>query len=506
MSDATTGSVSATTGGISGTHPHVKSPPALVAATDDKDTNTLRAPFAAIACWKLEDLRFEFGSSFIRSEAAAEFAELAVLVQEHPDAPLSIFGHADPVGLDENNKALSGRRAASVYGMLTRRTEIWEDIYSQEGRYAAPHEKDKWGTKVIQIILKDLGYSPGPINGEMGNETREAVKGFQVDQGLTVDGKPGKQTREKLFFSYMDKHCRDGKGDPFKLEPDAFLAKGKDSHGKGDYQGCGEFNPQMLFSEQEQKKYQQQENKEERDQENAVNRRVMVFSFRRGNTVEPKQWPCPRAKEGPSGCKNRFWSDGEDRRNRRLPDERRQYEETKDTFGCRFYHRLVTNSPCERTRITFSFRLYDLQRRFIPNAPFELSVGGRPPIKSTANAEGLAVVPDVEVPNQVLIRWGFPPDQGQQPEMIFEGEMFLKPEEEDRETEARQKLQNLGYFQEFPLNKNVAAFQHDYGQLASPALQETGQLDDQTMSLLRDVYASAEDDLQKDKPQRKADT
>jgi hypothetical protein len=360
VSEASTGSIKGTSGGITATHPPVEFLPVLAAPTDEKDTNTLRTPFVAIACWRLEDLRFEFGSSFIKPEAAVEFAQLAELVKGHPDAPLSIFGHADPVGLDENNKTLSGRRAASVYGILTRRTEIWEDIYSQGGKYTAPHEKDKWGTKVIQIILDDLGYSPGPINGEMGDETREAVKGFQADQSLKVDGKPGKETREKLFFAYMDKHCRDGKGDPFKLDAEAFLGEGKDSYGKGDYQGCGEFNPQMLFSKEEQKKYQQQENKEERDKENAVNRRVMILLFRPGNNVEPKEWPCPRAKEGPSGCKKRFWSDGEDRRSQRLATERRTYEETRGTFACRFYDRLAITSPCE-TLMTHATFYYGLQ-------------------------------------------------------------------------------------------------------------------------------------------------
>jgi len=349
MTDASSGSVHAISdGGLTGTHPQVQSFPVLAAPTNDQGSNTLRAPFMPIACWRLEDLRFEFGSSFIKPEAAMEFTQLAELVKERPEAPLSIFGHADPIGLDENNKKLSGRRAAAVYAMLTRKTEIFEDIYSQTGKYTAPHEVDQWGTKVVQQILQNLGYSPGPIDGKMGDQTQEAVKAFQKDQGLTADGNPGKQTRAKLFLAYMDKNCRDGKGDPFKLEPGDFLAQGKDSLGKGDYQGCGEFNPLMLFSQEEQHKYQKPEHKIERDEENGMNRRVLVLLFRPGNCIEPDRWPCPRAKEGGSGCKKRFWSDGEDRRNRRLPTDRRKHEETHDTIACRFYDRLANTSPCER--------------------------------------------------------------------------------------------------------------------------------------------------------------
>jgi len=35
-------------------------------------------------------------------------------VKDHPACPLSVFGHADPVGSDDYNKALSGRRAMAV--------------------------------------------------------------------------------------------------------------------------------------------------------------------------------------------------------------------------------------------------------------------------------------------------------------------------------------------------------------------------------------------------------
>jgi len=88
--------------------------------------------------------------------------------------------------------------------------------------------------------------------------------------------------------------------------------------------------------------------------------------------------------------------------------------------------------------------------------------------------------------------------------LVFEGQMFLDPDDKDQDTEATQKLQNLGYSQDNPLDENVAAFQRDYGRLATPTLLETGNLDDATMALLRDVWASSEDDLQNDQPERKS--
>ena len=44
--------------------------------------------------------------------------ELSRLRKTHPGAPLSVFGHADPVGDPSSNKRLSGHRAESIYGDL----------------------------------------------------------------------------------------------------------------------------------------------------------------------------------------------------------------------------------------------------------------------------------------------------------------------------------------------------------------------------------------------------
>ena len=43
----------------------------------------------------------------------------------------------------------------------------------------------------IQQALADKGYSTGPVNGAWGPESVEALKKFQQDQNLAVDGKLG---------------------------------------------------------------------------------------------------------------------------------------------------------------------------------------------------------------------------------------------------------------------------------------------------------------------------
>ena len=50
----------------------------------------------------------------------------------------------------------------------------------------------------IQRALKELGFNPGPINGEYDDLTVAAVGAFQATKGLVVDGQVGPQTAKRL--------------------------------------------------------------------------------------------------------------------------------------------------------------------------------------------------------------------------------------------------------------------------------------------------------------------
>lgn len=322
-------------GGSTGKHPEIELLPILVSPTfGGKGKNTIRMELIPVACWRINDVRFGFGDSFVLPNAQEEFQQLLRLRKEHPGAPLSVFGHSDPAGDDAVNKRLSGHRAEAVYAVLIRDTARWEKLFHVGGG------KEGWGTASIQHMLGAVGYDPGPVNGVIGFKTRKAIEQFQGDSGLLVDGVVGPEIRAKLFAGYMDFLC------PEKLDKRDFLAKGADPEGKGDVQGCGEFNPMMVFSLDEEKTLSKPENKQSRETKNAVNRRVLVLLFRPGGTPVPvEKWPCPRTSEGVEACHKRFWSDGNARR---FPQSmHREFGQTQDTFACRFYHRLVIQSPCE---------------------------------------------------------------------------------------------------------------------------------------------------------------
>ena len=55
--------------------------------------------------------------------------------------------------------------------------------------------------RVLQAALEELGYSVGKygVDGEIGRDTENAIKAFQKDKGLTVDGIAGKNTWNALL-------------------------------------------------------------------------------------------------------------------------------------------------------------------------------------------------------------------------------------------------------------------------------------------------------------------
>jgi hypothetical protein len=50
----------------------------------------------------------------------------------------------------------------------------------------------------VQYPLNALGFAAGMVDGKNGPRTQRAVRGFQQNYGLTVDGIPGPRTQKKL--------------------------------------------------------------------------------------------------------------------------------------------------------------------------------------------------------------------------------------------------------------------------------------------------------------------
>jgi g-D-glutamyl-meso-diaminopimelate peptidase len=52
--------------------------------------------------------------------------------------------------------------------------------------------------KNLQRALARAGHSPGPIDGDYGPQTEQAVSAVQRSAGITVDGHYGPETKKAL--------------------------------------------------------------------------------------------------------------------------------------------------------------------------------------------------------------------------------------------------------------------------------------------------------------------
>jgi hypothetical protein len=348
----------------------------LVGPSTSSEFNVARLRLIPVACWRVDDIRFAFDSSFITADASEggtdirkDLLILADLLKQHPGCPLSVFGHADPVGQDDYNKALAGRRATAVYSLLINNKDhakavtLWQQIAHAEN----------WGEKQRAEMRALTNLSSDAADRELIGEYLKALSPDEIQLDPTVD----------------------------------FLARGADANGKGDYQGCGEFNPVLLFSQEEQADFDDAAKKGDkarlakRNLRNQPNRRAMVLIFRKGSQVIPAKWPCPSANAGVAGCVKRFWSDGEKRRSTHLSGADRKFEETRDTFACRFYQRVSDNSPCEQLQAAqvlchFSYILHsDLDETPLANLDFQIQTGSDSTMTGKTDGQGILQAGDV---------------------------------------------------------------------------------------------------------------
>jgi outer membrane protein OmpA-like peptidoglycan-associated protein len=240
----------------------------------------------------LPDITFATGKSVLHPKHAEALKDMCSRIEawreKNPDGKLAVFGHADAVGKENDNKPLSERRAKSVYAFLIKDAAAWGDLDKEE----------KWDLASIQDLLKHLGHDPGAADGKDGPKTQAAVKAFQTDKGLPADGKAGAQTRVALYQAFMDK----GNGLILKL-------KDFDDIKGGPTAGCGEYNL-----------------KEKTQGACETNRRVTV-ALLKSNKNFPINYPCAKGDVGP--CKKQAARKG-DRRTA--------------GFGCFFYDGLVVEN------------------------------------------------------------------------------------------------------------------------------------------------------------------
>jgi len=98
-------------------------------------------------------------------------------------------------GLSLLQGALIGAAAGGLTGALTDKDVInlGDPIWATKDKPA-----NKSAVAQVQAGLLKLGYNPGPADGVMGAKTETAIRAYQRDHGLLVDGRPSYELAQHI--------------------------------------------------------------------------------------------------------------------------------------------------------------------------------------------------------------------------------------------------------------------------------------------------------------------
>jgi hypothetical protein len=133
----------------------------------------------------------------IPADYTASIADVRVL-REIPDLPEASDAPAPSSAAPQSTGPSAARGTPTPSGVLAASPAEAQDYVcsmTPESLPALrPGSADPYATSALQIALNAGAYDAGPVDGKYGPVTRAAVRQFQSDQSITVDGLVGPQT------------------------------------------------------------------------------------------------------------------------------------------------------------------------------------------------------------------------------------------------------------------------------------------------------------------------
>lgn len=130
---------------------------------------------------ELQSMLGQLGYYKGEADGIAGPATAAALRRYEAENRLVPVGEISPAILDHVRLTLSRREDA---GRQERKDAIAELVETRRAAAGAPAPSFDDGVAEVQRVLAMLGYSPGPIDGQMGEATRKAIAAFRNDNHL----------------------------------------------------------------------------------------------------------------------------------------------------------------------------------------------------------------------------------------------------------------------------------------------------------------------------------
>lgn len=101
---------------------------------------------------------------------------------------LAIIAYQRANGLDETGQASTDLIEHIRYTRQINEAVNMTDVGTAAPRAATPSTKPVDTVTRVQVGLAELGYEPGAINGQLGQQTRNAILKFERDRGIRPTG------------------------------------------------------------------------------------------------------------------------------------------------------------------------------------------------------------------------------------------------------------------------------------------------------------------------------
>jgi len=162
-------------------------------ATPSSGTTTLKNGSSGAEVKKLQQRLKELG--YLKGSADGDFGDAteAAVKAFQAQHGLAVDGKAGPNTLSKIYSSTAKKAPTTTATNTPRPTNTPFTSY-KNGDTGSEIRK-------IQSRLKELGYLKGSVDGDFGDGTEDAVRAFQRQNGLTVDGKVGSNTLDKLYSS-----------------------------------------------------------------------------------------------------------------------------------------------------------------------------------------------------------------------------------------------------------------------------------------------------------------
>lgn len=137
-----------------------------------------------------------------QTEAAIRDYERAAAMTENGEATESLLTHIELSGVSAGKTRAASEEVPAQSQQpelsLTALIESTRDVFAAEEEGEGSVDAVPVRTlsisprdpriEAVQRVLADLGYAPGTIDGQIGPETRDAIKSFEADRGLPQTG------------------------------------------------------------------------------------------------------------------------------------------------------------------------------------------------------------------------------------------------------------------------------------------------------------------------------